>query len=66
MDKFVVGKFRIATHSKEGYAISDYLDGRQKQVLEFFILILYPKKSTRVTIRVAKTIFGAMKGRPVN
>ncbi len=28
MDKFIVGKFKNAAHSKEGYAISDYLDGR--------------------------------------
>jgi hypothetical protein len=27
-DKFAVGKFRNAAHSKEGYAINDCLDGR--------------------------------------
>jgi rRNA processing protein Krr1/Pno1 len=64
-DKFATGKFKNAAHAKEGYAISDCIDGRQKQVLEFLIPILYPEKPTRVTVTVANTIFGAMEGRPV-
>src|SRR5664279_1579694 len=65
-DKFTVGKFRNAAHSKEGYAISDCLDARQKRVLEFLIPILYPEKPTQVTVTVANTIFGAFEGRPVS
>jgi hypothetical protein len=65
-DKFTAGKFRNAAHSKEGYAISDCLDARQRQILEFLIPILYPEKPTRVTVTVANTIFGAFEGRPVN
>ena len=47
--------------------VSDCKDFRAKQVLEFLIPILYPEKSTRVTVMVGNTVFGALMGdRPVD
>ena len=52
---------------KDGYGVSDCDDFRAKQVLEFLIPILYPKKPTRVTVTVRNTIFGALLGdRPID
>jgi len=66
VDKYTVRKFRSLAYTKEGYAISDCKDEKQRQVLEFLIPILYPKKPTWVTVVVANTIFGAMKSRLVH
>ena len=61
-DKYIVGQFSKSMNPKDGYVVSDCEDFRTKQVLEFLILILYPKKPTRVTIIVGNTIFGALLG----
>ena len=45
---------------RDRYAISKYKDVRARQVLEFLIPILYPKKPTWVTITIENMIFGAL------
>ena len=42
--------------------VNDCKDFHAKQVLEFLIPILYPKKPTRVTVTVGNTIFRALLG----
>ena len=54
------GKFESSIDPKDGYAIKDYVDPRERIVLEFVIPILYPKKSSRVTKEVGNTIFGTL------
>ena len=52
---------------KDGYALVDCKEPRARRVLEFLVLLLYPKKPMRVTIMVGNTIFGALSGeRPVD
>ena len=66
-DRFIDGMFSDRVNSKDGYAVVDYKDPRIKRVLEFLVPLLYPEKSTRVTITVGNTIFGALSGeRPVD
>ena len=54
--------FLSRVNSKDGYAVVDCKEPRAKKVLEFLVPLLYPKKSTRVTITVRNTIFGALSG----
>jgi hypothetical protein len=61
-DDFVQGKFEGAVNPKDGYAIEDCIDERNCRLLQFLVLILHPKKPTRVTITLANTIFGALRG----
>ena len=66
-DKYIVGQFSKSVNPKDGYAVSDCDDFRAKQVLEFLISILYPEKSTRVTVTVGNTVFRALsRDRPVD
>ena len=67
MDKFVVGKFSTHINPKDGHAIADCEDPRERRVLEFIVPILYLEKPTRITMTLANTIFGALSGaRPVS
>ena len=59
-DKFALGKFSIPVNPKDGYAISDCEDVRERRVLKFVVLILYPEKPTRITVTISNTIFGAL------
>ena len=61
-DKFIGGQFPDPMKSKEKFAIADCEDIWAKRILEFLILILYPKKPTGVIIRAENTIFGAQLG----
>ena len=60
-DKYVMGQFQGPAHSKEGYVISNCKNDRHRQVLNFLILILYPKKPTWVIVIVPNTIFGVLE-----
>ena len=52
---------------KDGCAVVDCKEPRARRVLEFMVPLLYPEKSTRVTITVGNTIFGALSGeRPID
>ena len=59
-DKWINGKFRSPINSKDGHAIDDCIDPRERRVLEFVVLILYPEKQNRITKEVGNTIFGAL------
>ena len=59
-DQFIDGKFSARVNPKDGFVVSEYKDDRARQVLEFLVPILYPEKSTRVTMMVGCTIFGAL------
>lgn len=65
-NKFVAGKFWSLAHAKEGFAITDCVDERHGQILEFLIPIFYSEKPTRVMVTIANIIFGAMEGRIVH
>ena len=62
IDRFKDGKFSTPVNPKDGYAVFECKDVRAKTVLAFLILILYPKKPTRVKITIGNTIFGALSG----
>ena len=61
-DDFIVGKFRGACHPKDGYAVEDCEDDRQRRLLRFLVPIIHPEKPTKVTITLGNTIFGALEG----
>ena len=54
------GKFETTINPKDGHAVSDCIDPREKRVLEFVIPILYLEKPNRVTKEVGNIIFGAL------
>ena len=60
--QYIVGQFSKSVNPKDGYTVSDCKDFRAKQVLEFLIPILYLEKSTRVTVTMENTVFGALMG----
>ena len=62
IDKHIDGKFKTSINPKDGYAMSDCVDPRERRVLEFVIPILYPKKQNWVTKTIGNTIFGAQSG----
>ena len=43
-DRWIKGKFRSPINSKDGHAIDDYIDPRERRVLEFVVPIIYPEK----------------------
>ena len=59
---WIDGKFQQNINPKDGHAVGDYIDPREKRVLEFVIPILYPEKPGRVTKKIGNTIFGALSG----
>ena len=61
-NKWIEGKFKSSINAKDGHAISNCVDPRERRVLEFVVPILYPEKSNRVTKVVGNTIFGALVG----
>ena len=66
-DQFIDSMFSGRVNPKDGYAVVDCKEPRARKVLEFLVTLLYAKKSTRVTITVGSTIFGALSGeRPVD
>ena len=61
-DKWVEGKFKTSINSKDGHAVVDCVDLRERRVLEFVVPILYLEKPNLVTKEVGNTIFGALSG----
>ena len=61
-DKLAYGKFSTQINRKDGHAVAEYVDPREKRVLEFVVPILYLEKLSRVTLTVGNTIFGALSG----
>ena len=60
--KWVDDKFKTTINPKNGYAVSDCIDPRERRVLEFVIPILYLEKPNKVTKEVGNTVFGALSG----
>ena len=59
-DKYATCKFSTPVNPKDGYAIADCEDPKERRVLEFVVLIMYPEKPTRITMTMSNTIFGAL------
>ena len=53
-------KFETTINPKDGHAVSDCIDPRERRVFEFVIPILYPKKPNRVTKEVGNIVFRAL------
>ena len=67
MDGYIKGRFMHQVDPKDGYAVGDCRNARQRRVLEFIVPIFHPDKPTRVTITLGNTIFGALdRGREVD
>ena len=47
---------------KDGYAVEDCQNARQRRILEFLVPIVQLDKPTWVTITIGNTIFGALDG----
>jgi hypothetical protein len=61
-DEYIRGKFKGPPNPKDGYAVEDCINSRQRRILEFLIPVLHPEKPTRVTITLGNLIFGALSG----
>ena len=59
---WINGKFKTSINPKDGHAVSDCIDPREKRVLEFVISILYLEKPSRVTKEIGNTVFGTLSG----
>ena len=57
---WVDGKSKTSINPKDGHAVCDCIDPREKRVLEFVISILYLEKLGRVTKEIENTVFGAL------
>ena len=60
INKHVDGKFCTSINPKDGHAVANCVDPRERKVLEFVVSILYPEKLSRVTLTVGNTIFGTL------
>ena len=61
-DTWINAKFDSSINPKDGYAVSNCVDLRERKVLEFVVPILYPEKPDRVTKEIGNTIFGVLAG----
>ena len=61
-DEYINGKFEGPPNPKDGYAVDDCIDDRERRLLRFLVPVLHPEKPTRVTITLGNTIFGALTG----
>ena len=59
-DKWIDCKFDSSINPKDGYAVSDCVDPRERRILEFIVPILYLEKLGRVTKKIGNTIFGTL------
>ena len=57
---WIDGKFKTFINPKDGHAVSNCIDPREKRVLEFVIPIMYPEKPGKVTKEIGNTVFGAL------
>ena len=62
MDKFAFGKFLTPINPKDGYAVVDCENLRERRVLECIVLILYLEKPTWITVTISNTVFGELSG----
>ena len=62
MDGYIEGRFIHQVDPKDGHAVGDCRNDRQRRMLEFLVPIVYPDKPTRVTITIGNTLFGALDG----
>ena len=62
MDGYIEGRFIHQIDPKDGYAVGDCWNNRQRRVLEFLVPIVHSDKPTRMTIMIRNTIFGALDG----
>ena len=62
IDKFASSKLSTLVNPKDGYAVANCENPRKKRVLEYIVLILYPKKPTWITVMISNTVFGALSG----
>ena len=53
-------KFKGAANPKDGFAVADCINMRNRRLLEFLLPILHPEKPTRMTFVVGNTVFGAL------
>ena len=60
MDKHIDDKFSTLINPKDGHAIANCVDPRERRILEFIVPILYLEKPNQVTMTVGNTIFGAL------
>ena len=64
---YIKGKFRNDANPKDEFPVRDYMNSRERRLLEFLVPIVHPDKPTRVTRTIGNTIFGALSGdRPVD
>ena len=61
-DRWIDSKFRSPINSKDGHAVDDCIDPRERRVLKFVVPILYPEKQNRVIKEVGNIVFGALSG----
>ena len=62
---WIDGKFRSKINSKDGHSVDDCVDPRERRILEFIVLIIYPEKPKQVTKVVGNTIFDSLSGKYV-
>src|SRR5665811_1949224 len=62
-EPWINGKFNADIDAKDGHAVCDCIDPRERRVLEFVVPILYPEKPNRVTKEIGNTIFAALSGK---
>ena len=62
MDGYIEGRFIHQVDPKDGHAVEDCRNDRQRRMLEFLVPIVHPDKPTRVTITIGNTLFGALDG----
>ena len=61
-DRWIDGKFQSSINSKDGHAVDDCVNPRERRILEFVVPIIYPEKPKQVTKVVGNTIFGLLSG----
>ena len=62
MDSYIEGRFIHQVDPKDGHAVEDCRNDRQRRMLEFLVPIVHPNKPTQVTITIGNTLFGALDG----
>ena len=64
-NRWINGEIRSPIYSKDGHAVDDYIDPRERRILEFVVPLIYPEKPRQVTKVVGNTIFGSLSGQYV-
>ena len=62
IDTYSDGKVSHVVDPKDRYPVRDSRDAQNRRSLEFIVPIIHPDKSTRMTITIGNTIFGALNG----